>query len=199
MDVVVALSSTSRVWCNVGPGRDGAQWPYRSSWTWRERALPFVPMDDSWAPAESDGGPVAVRGWYELSESTFAHLLPPAEIPVDKARADLLLVAGGDDAMWPSLPFAGQLAERRRSAGAPVRLIARPDAGHRPRLPGESPASASPRFRYGGTREADALLGATAWPHILDMLRNGGRSTDTTDTAGRRLTRPPAPAPAPAP
>ncbi|WP_338145944.1 acyl-CoA thioester hydrolase/BAAT C-terminal domain-containing protein [Streptomyces scabichelini] len=35
VDVVVAVSPTSRVWCNVGPGRDGVQRPYRSSWTWR--------------------------------------------------------------------------------------------------------------------------------------------------------------------
>ncbi|MEU2625342.1 acyl-CoA thioester hydrolase/BAAT C-terminal domain-containing protein [Streptomyces sp. NPDC007157] len=173
VDVAIALSPTSLVWCNVGPGRDGAHHPYRSSWTWQGRPLPFVPMDDSWTPTEPDSGPVAIRGWYELSERSFSHLLPPAEIPVDTARADLLLVAGGDDAMWPSLPFAEELAHRRRSAGAAVRLIARDDAGHRPRLPGESPASASPRFQYGGTPEADALLGKAAWPHILDALGGG--------------------------
>ncbi|MFS4092954.1 acyl-CoA thioester hydrolase/BAAT C-terminal domain-containing protein [Streptomyces sp. AF1A] len=147
---------------------------HRSSWTWRGQALPFVAMDDSWTPAEPGSGPVAIRGWYERSERTFAHLLASADIPVDRARADVLLVAGGDDSMWPSLPFAEQLARRRRSAGATVRLIARHDAGHRPRLPGESPASASPRFLYGGTPEADALLGAAAWPHILHVLRSDG-------------------------
>ncbi|MFJ7905168.1 acyl-CoA thioester hydrolase/BAAT C-terminal domain-containing protein [Streptomyces sp. NPDC096198] len=170
VDAVVALSPTSRVWCNVGPGHDGAQHPYRSSWTWRGRPLPFVPMDDSWTPGEPVTGPVAIRGWYERSEQTFAQLLPPAEIPVDRTGADLLLVAGADDAMWPSLPYAEQLARRRRSAGAAVRLISHPDAGHRPRLPGESPALPSPRFHYGGTPEADALLGRTAWPHILNAL-----------------------------
>ncbi|WP_405607876.1 acyl-CoA thioester hydrolase/BAAT C-terminal domain-containing protein [Streptomyces sp. NBC_00076] len=173
VDVVVAMSPTSRVWCNVGPGRDGEHRPWRSSWTWQGKAVPFVPLDDSWAPAEADGEPVAIRGWYELSERTFADLLPPAEIPVDKARADLLLVAGGDDAMWPSLRFAEQLARRRRSVGATVRLITRHDAGHRLRFPGESLAPASPRFRYGGTPEADARLGTVAWPHVLDALRNG--------------------------
>lgn len=170
VDVVIALSPTSRVWCNVGPGPDGQQRPYRSSWTWQGRPLPFVPMDDSWAPVNHGSGPVAIRGWYELSERSFAHLLPPAEIPVDKARADLVLVAGGDDAMWPSLRFAEQLAERRRSAGTTAHLIARHDAGHRPRLPGESLAPASPHFLYGGTPEADVLLGEAAWPHILDKL-----------------------------
>ncbi|GAA4094113.1 acyl-CoA thioester hydrolase/BAAT C-terminal domain-containing protein [Streptomyces hundungensis] len=171
VDAVVALSPTSRVWCNVGPGRDGERYPYRSSWTWQERALPFVPMDDAWPFPEP---PVAVRSWYELSERTFSHRLPAAEIPVEAARAELILVAGGDDAMWPSLPSAEQLAHRRRSTGAAVRLIARHDAGHRPRLPGEHPASASPRFRYGGTPEADALLGEAAWPHILDAIGGGG-------------------------
>ncbi|MFF2412651.1 acyl-CoA thioester hydrolase/BAAT C-terminal domain-containing protein [Streptomyces sp. NPDC058092] len=173
VDVVMALSPTSRVWCNVGPGHDGERLPYRSSWTWREQPLPFVPMDDSWTATQPSSGPIAIRGWYELSEEIFGHLVPPPEIPVEKARADLLLVAGGDDAMWPSLPFAEQLAQRRRSAGAQVRLVARHDAGHRPRLPGESPASPSPHFQYGGTPEADALLGAAAWPHILDALGSG--------------------------
>lgn len=82
----------------------------------------------------------------------------------------MLLVAGGDDAMWPSLRFAHQLAQRRRSTGTTVKLIAHPDAGHRPRLPGESPAPASSRFLYGGTTEADMLLGKAAWPRILDRL-----------------------------
>ncbi|MGW3731204.1 hypothetical protein [Streptomyces sp. NPDC000851] len=72
--------------------------------------------------------------------------------------------------MWPSLRFAEQLAERRRSAGTTAHLIARHDAGHRPRFPGESPAPASPHFLYGGTPRADALLGEAAWPHILDKL-----------------------------
>ena len=170
VDVVIALSPTSRVWCNVGPGGDGEQRPYRSSWTWRGQPLPFVPLDDSWTPADPGKGPVAIRGWYELSERSFAHQLPLAEIPVERARADLLLVAGGDDAMWPSLRFAEQLEERRRAAGAAVHLIARHDAGPRPRLPGESQAPASPHFLYGGTPEADALLGEAAWPHILDRL-----------------------------
>ncbi|MFJ3310509.1 acyl-CoA thioester hydrolase/BAAT C-terminal domain-containing protein [Streptomyces sp. NPDC086549] len=196
VDVVIALSPTSRVWCNVGPGPDGEQHPYRSSWTWQGQPLPFVPMDDSWTPIDPDNGPVAIRGWYELSEQSFAHMLPLAEIPVERARADLLLVAGGDDAMWPSLPFAEQLSERRRSAGSTVHLIARHDAGHRPRLPGESPAPVSPHYLYGGTPEADALLGEAAWPHILDRLSiesklspSARRSRPTTAVTSRRSPR----------
>ncbi len=173
--VVIAQSPPSSVWCNVGPGQDGAQRPYRSSWTWRGRPLPFVPMDDDWTPDEPNCGPVAIRGWYEQSERTFAHWLPAAAIAAGKARADLLLIAGGGDAMWPSLPYAEQLTLRRRSVGKPVRLVSHPDAGHRPRLPGERPAPPSPHFDYGGTPEADALLGRQAWPHILNALASESR------------------------
>ncbi|MFB6844117.1 acyl-CoA thioester hydrolase/BAAT C-terminal domain-containing protein [Streptomyces sp. NPDC056373] len=186
VDVAVALSPTSRVWCNIGAGRDGEHRPYRSSWTWQERPLPFAPLDESWAPAQPGSGPVAIRGWYEQSERAFGRSLPDTEIPVETARADLLLVAGGDDAMWPSLPFAEQLVRRRRGAGRTVRLIARDDAGHRPRFPGESPAPASTHFAYGGTAEADALLGEAAWPHILDLLGSDGPGRPATADAGLR-------------
>lgn len=165
VDGVVAMSPTSVVWGNVGPGSDGRQRPYRSSWTWKGEPLPFVPYDDDWVrPAN---GPVAIRGWYERSERTFADMLFAAGIPVEETEADVLLVAGGDDVMWPSLPFAERLVARRRTA----HLVSRPDAGHRPRLPGESPAPTSPHFCYGGDAVADAALGAAAWPHILKTLR----------------------------
>ncbi|MFE3216146.1 acyl-CoA thioester hydrolase/BAAT C-terminal domain-containing protein [Streptomyces antimycoticus] len=172
VDVVVAVSPTSLVWCNVGPGLDGRQRPYRSSWTWRGVPLPFVPLDDSWRPAGQGDGPVAIRGWYEQSERTFASHLDTAAIAVERARADILLVAGADDAMWPSLPYAQQLAARRHTVGAPVEVVARDDAGHRPRLPGEDPAAHSTSFLYGGTASGDTMLGQAAWLPILDRLRS---------------------------
>ncbi|MFE1320050.1 acyl-CoA thioester hydrolase/BAAT C-terminal domain-containing protein [Kitasatospora phosalacinea] len=176
VDAVVALAPTAVVWCNVGPGADGADRPFRSCWTWRGRPLPFVPMDEAWRAAEPEGVPVAIRGWYELSERTFADALPAAAIPVEDARADLLLVAGGADAMWPSLPFAERLRERRRlraAAGASVRLVTDPEAGHRVVFPGESPLPPSPAHDHGGSPAADARLGAAAWPHVLEVLGGG--------------------------
>ncbi|MFD9539986.1 acyl-CoA thioester hydrolase/BAAT C-terminal domain-containing protein [Streptomyces sp. NPDC060022] len=173
-DAVVALSPTSVTWANVGPGRDGKTRPYRSSWTWRGEGLPFVPYDDSWTPTGPQGDPVAVLGWYERSMRTFADRLGPAAIPVERSAADLLIVAGGDDRMWPSLRCAEDLAARRRAAGRPVRVVTRTDAGHRPRFPGEGPSPVSERFLYGGSPVADAALGAAAWPYVLDVLRGPG-------------------------
>ncbi|MFJ2879467.1 acyl-CoA thioester hydrolase/BAAT C-terminal domain-containing protein [Streptomyces sp. NPDC086796] len=128
IDAVVALSPTSLTWANVGPGRDGLARPYRSSWTWRGEPLPFVPLDDAWTPAPGrpEGTPVAILGWYERSRRTFADRVDAARIPVERSGAALVLVAGGDDAMWPSLRSAEELAARRTAAGLPVRLVGGP-------------------------------------------------------------------------
>ena len=170
VDVVVAVSPTALVWGNVGSGPDGERTPYHSSWTWRGEPLPFVPYDDSWwdtAPAR----PRAVRGLYELSEETYPDRLAAAGIPVEQAEAELLLVAGGEDRMWPAMTYALRLAERRRVARRTVRLISHGDAGHRVLFPGEPANAASEEFDYGGTEESDRRLGAQAWPSVLAALR----------------------------
>ncbi|MFB6601866.1 acyl-CoA thioester hydrolase/BAAT C-terminal domain-containing protein [Streptomyces noursei] len=170
VDAVVALSPTSVAWANVGPGSDGKTYPYRSSWTWRQEPVPFVPYDDSGVPAEAEGEPTACRTLYERSRQTFDEAARQAVIPIEQSAAEILLVAGGDDEMWPSLLFAQELAARRGSVGRTAKVISTADAGHRPRLPGEGRAASSHRFRYGGTAEADADLGAQAWPDIVSVL-----------------------------
>jgi hypothetical protein len=169
-DAVVALAPTSVTWANVGPGGDGRDRPYRSSWSWQGRPLPFV-YDDSWTQAEPEGAPVAVLGWYERSLATYADRLPAAAIPVEKAGADLVLIAGGADRMWPSLRFARELAARRSAAGREAMLISRADAGHWIVFPGEVVPPPSTRFDHGGTPEAGAALGAAAWPHVIAAVR----------------------------
>jgi dienelactone hydrolase len=162
---VVALAPTSVVWANIGPGADGVTFPYRSSWTWKGEALPFVPYDDAWTRVETDGR-TAYRTHYEQSRRTYAAAARQAAIPIEQTPADVVLVAGGDDQMWPAVAFAEDLAARR-----PVELITSSDAGHRIRLPGESPAGDPGRFAYGGSANADAALGVQAWPAIVAALR----------------------------
>lgn len=166
-DAVIALAPTSVVWANIGPGRDGRDRPYRSSWTWQEQPLPFVLYDDSWRRTEPEGAPVSVLGWYERSLAAYADRLPAAAIAVEKAAAELVLIAGGADRMWPSLRFAHELADRHAESGRKAALISRSDAGHRTVFPGEVAPPPSIRFDHGGTPEADAMLGAAAWPTVL--------------------------------
>jgi uncharacterized protein len=166
---VVAISPPSVSWANVGPGPDGQTYPYRSSWTWRDQPVPFVPYDETWAPAEGSA-PVAYRSLYEQRMGTFPERAASAVIPIEDAPADVLLVAGHADAMWPSDIFAADLAARRRRAERQVEVISHLDAGHRPYFPDETAPPPSVISAHGGTIGGDAALGRAAWPRILEQL-----------------------------
>jgi hypothetical protein len=170
-DAVVAIAPSSVVWANVGPGHDGRDHPYRSSWTWQGQPLPFVPYVESWLPADPPDAPIAIVGWYECSLEAYEDRLDAAAIPIEKADADLVLIAGGADRMWPSLRFAHELAARRTAAEREAIVITQIDAGHRITFPNEVAPPPSTRFDHGGTPEAGAVLGAAAWPRVMAAIR----------------------------
>ncbi|MBM2715405.1 acyl-CoA thioesterase [Mesorhizobium caraganae] len=168
IEAVVAISPTSVVWGNIGPGRDGISWPERSSWTLKGIPLPFVPSIPDWS-AEHVDGLVSYRGLFQRALQTFSDEAAKAAIPVEAISAEIVLVAGGDDALWPSLDFADRIVRRRQDAGKVTRLVSAPDAGHRILLPGEN----TPRSRlhaHGGNDDADARLGREAWRYIRELL-----------------------------
>jgi dienelactone hydrolase len=169
VDAVVAISPSSVAWANVGPGYDGADYPYRSSWTWGGQPLPFVPYDETWAPPVGQQ-PISFRTLYEASLRAYPEAAVAAAIPIERARGDVLLMTGGDDALWPSAAFAETLAARCRAAGRSVELITYPDAGHRPVFPDEAPPTPSTHVAHGGNPTADAALGRAAWPAVLARL-----------------------------
>jgi hypothetical protein len=161
IDLVMALSPTSVVWANSGVGRDGLGWPLRSSWTYQGAPLSFVRIDLSAPIAMVDGLP-SYRGSIEKSLITFSGDIEAATIHIERARADIILVAGSADALWPSDVFARALAKRRTDAGRPVHLLIHPNAGHRILLPRENPVH-STQNAHGGNDLADAELGNWAW------------------------------------
>ncbi|MER8372856.1 acyl-CoA thioester hydrolase/BAAT C-terminal domain-containing protein [Mesorhizobium sp. M1406] len=168
INAVVAISPSSVVWGNIGAGRDGVSWPERSSWSLDGIPLPFVPTDPNWGREYVDGL-VSYREHFEHCLKAFEREAKAATIPVETASAEILLVAGGDDALWPSLWFATEIVRRRGEAGKVTRLVSSPDAGHRILLPGENtPRSAL--HAHGGNDEADSRLGRKAWEGIRELL-----------------------------
>jgi len=161
IDAVVAVSAPHVVWAALSTDR-----PQRSSWTRAGEPLSFVPYDDDWEP---DTDPVEFAGMYEQNLETYADRVPAARIPVERIAGDVLLVAGGDDRLWPSCDFADDIVARRSAAGLDTTLVSHPPAGHRVVLPGEQPPPPS-HLVHGGTPEADAALGALAWPHLEKLL-----------------------------
>ena len=113
---------------------------------------------------------VTYRSLYERSLQIEADNLAAVTIPVEKAQAEIILVAGGDDALWPSDMFAKSIEERLASAGKNATLIHHPNAGHRLLFPSET-TPRSIQHAHGGSDEADAELGRSAWDAISALLR----------------------------
>ena len=169
VDVVVAISPSSVVWANTGTGRDGMAWPPRSSWTHRGIPLPFVPYDTAWRPQPASGL-ISYRELHTQSLRSFTAEAAAAAIPAEKTSAAIILVAGCDDALWPSDIFAWSIHDRLVAAGQKARLVQHPTAGHRVLLPGET-TPRSTQHAHGGSDRSNSELGREAWSAILAELR----------------------------
>ena len=167
VDAVVAVAPSHVAWANVGPGPDGELRPQHASWSRGGEPVPFVPYDDD---VEVAGDPPEFVGMYRQSLLAAPAAAAAATIPVERFFGDVLLVAGGDDRLWPALDAARAIEARRSEAGLPTTVVTHPDAGHRVVLPGEPVATGGMRLARGGTDEADRALGLLAWPELLRVL-----------------------------
>lgn len=158
----VALAPSSVVWAGVDAGVSPAR--QTSHWTRAGSALPFVPFVDDWRP---DQDPPAFVDLYRASLQAFPDRVAEAAIPVERIAGPVVLIAGGDDQVWPSEQFARDCAARRSAHGMDTTVITHPEAGHRVRLPGEPTVTAGSPMARGGTSSADAECGERAWPHIV--------------------------------
>jgi len=78
--------------------------------------LSVCPSKPDWS-AESVDGLVSYRPLFQRALQTFVDEASTAAIPVEAISAEVLLIAGGDDALWPSLDFAHSIVRRRKDAG----------------------------------------------------------------------------------
>ncbi|MDZ5621409.1 alpha/beta fold hydrolase [Nocardioides sp. HM23] len=158
----VAFAPSAYVW----PGYGADRWT--SHWTWQGSALPFVPLVEDWTP---DSDPPAYRGWYDESLAAAGpEVVDAAAIPVERIGGRVVLVAGGDDQVWPAVDFAAAIADRRQRHLLATEVVVDPGAGHRTLLPGEAPVVGGQRMQRGGADGADRALGARAWPVIASAL-----------------------------
>lgn len=166
VDAVVALAPTDVAWEGQHQLDDD---PRRSKWTWHGQPVPFVPLDRGWAPEEDMP---AFAPHYERSrELAGPAAVDEARIPVEQFRGDVVVVAGGDDQVWPSEAAAAAIAARRASAGLETVVVVDPHAGHPVVLPGEVPPDPRRSYIVGGDEDGAERLGALAWPAIRTALR----------------------------
>jgi uncharacterized protein len=100
---------------------------------------------------------------------------------VEQARGPSLLLAGGDDQMWPSAPMESEVQRRMQEHGRSedVTKVVYPDPGHAFLMREFLPASGSPGsppFDVGGHRQSDAAAARDAWARIAAFLHRPEQS-----------------------
>lgn len=174
VDTVVALAPTDVVWEGDRQCVDG---PRRSKWTYRSAPIPFVPLDRGWKP--STPAPPFIE-WYERSRVLAgADVVKAATIPVDRIAGSVILVAGGDDKVWPSSAAARQIADHRRRVGLNTIVIEDRRAGHPVVLPGEDHQTSRRAYQVGGDPAGALRLGHLAWLAIRSALQLAPDPTPT--------------------
>ena len=163
ISAAVAFAPSPVVWAGVRP--DGT---VTSHWTRGGTPVPYVPFVEPSLPA---GDPPAFRRTYaESLAAASPETVAAATIPVECIAGEVLLVAGGDDQVWPAGDWVGAIEQRRSAAGRTTHVVTSAAAGHRIVLPGEDVVRAGAAIARGGTPEADAALGEQVWPHLVHLL-----------------------------
>ena len=134
------------------------------------------------APSEMVGpGLTADRRRADLPAWTLHGRPLPAtsSIPVERIDGPVMLVAGGDDRLWPSRYSADTIATRLHDAHHrfPVRNLVYEGAGHlivAPFWPTNLVESADDELLFGGSAAANARANADSWPRMLAFIAEFG-------------------------
>lgn len=162
VDAVVAFAPSDVVWAGVAA--DGR---LTSHWTLDGAPIPFVPFAEEWEPVND---PPAYVDLYRCSRKQFDADVSAASIAVERIP-EVVLIAGGDDKVWPSVEQAQRIGNRRTANGLSTTVVTDSEAGHRTILPGEPVVHGGVRMQRGGSELADRRLGQAAWDHISLLLR----------------------------
>jgi hypothetical protein len=163
---VVAGMPSSVVWNGVDWASGGQS--KRSSWSAGGKELATMPFG-VWDQAD---GIISV--YRPVADPARAAEANRAAIPIERARARVLLVCGEAETMWPACPMSRQVAARAAArSGPPVTVLAYKDAGHfvfGPPIPQGNPFY--PRLgEYGGSPDGNAAARADSWPKVIAFLK----------------------------
>ncbi|HVT40735.1 MAG TPA: acyl-CoA thioesterase/bile acid-CoA:amino acid N-acyltransferase family protein [Gemmatimonadaceae bacterium] len=152
-----------------------------SSWSLGGVGLPNVPAGTDPTYLVPPGFPLrpAVNYLFRMRDSSVA---AQAAIHVEDIKGPILLVAGDDDGLWPSLSMAREVMARRGRLGAKHGdvLLHYAGAGHligKAFLPAGSTLIGGGRVDTGGTPAGNSLAQADAWPRVLEFLRRALRAS----------------------
>jgi dienelactone hydrolase len=182
VQAVVALVPSGAAWASPGSST-------QSTWTLDGGDVPFLPWPTgSGGTLTRDSGvTVSLSAPFfqgGLDSAIDAGLLTRALIPVERINGPVLLLASGDDGIWPSCPLAALAWSRLLDAGHPARFADSstcfPGTGHsiNPTRAGFPLAdlidrgSGNSRTGYGGAAPADDDANRQLWPRIAKFLHD---------------------------
>lgn len=166
LTAVVAGMPTSVAWNGVNWASGGQS--ERASWTASGKDVPTMPFGD-WDQAD---GIISV--YRTIEDPARQTAMERAAIPIERGRAEVLLVCGEAETMWPACPMSRQVAARSKArSGPPVTMLSYKDAGHfvfGPPIAKDHPFY--PRLgEYGGSPAGNAAARADSWPRVVAFLR----------------------------
>jgi dienelactone hydrolase len=155
---VVAVAPSSVVYQSITGGKQES-----SSWTAGEQELPYARYVSSEEFKKS-------KRLIDLYVPTLAAATAEAAIPVETINGPILLLAGKEDALWPSAEMAAQIEARAKRLGFRYPVINRAfdAAGHHVGRPPNRPTADS--VRLGGTAEGIAAAQRESWRAMLEFL-----------------------------
>lgn len=129
--------------------------PARSSWWWRGRPVPFLPLD----PGEEFYRAFDKTALRSAHERALAVADRGARIPIEETDAEILLLSGTADGVWPSTPMADAVVRAAAEAGRAARVghVAFEGTGHFFAVPG------TPADRPDGAPGANAHADRKSW------------------------------------
>lgn len=161
VDAVAAFAPSDVVWAGITGGRQVSHFTHGGG------PLAFVPFVEDWT---STTDPPAFRDLYATSFERVDPVRREAATIAVENIPHVVLVAGGDDAVWPSTDHAARISARRERHGLMTEVIIDREAGHRTVLPGEDVVTGGMRMARGGTEAADRRLGERAWEALVALL-----------------------------
>ncbi len=138
-----------------------------SSYSWRGKALPFVPYDEGFHKETAKiarGQPFRLRTPMDQGRWENPQRVPAARIPLETYRGPAFLAGGELDNLWASAHMVQNLAERRAEAGQDTTSLVFADAGHNL---GGSGADPTMLFEAGEARAAEARAQYRTWNALV--------------------------------
>jgi pimeloyl-ACP methyl ester carboxylesterase len=167
---VAAIAPSCVAWFGVDLTGGLVDASARSSWTLDGRPVRFVPPVRGVGYERTDAGLRSVGIYAAALEQ--ADAVAAAAIAIERVAGPLLLLSGGEDAMFPSTTMARTIVERMAEHGRSDEVchLDFPECGHvvvRPWPAGQAPLLP---FDNGGTAEALDAAHALALPAIVRHL-----------------------------